>query len=158
MNIASAETLASHIFDCKSWPEEEEDFDEIDAQLIKNTGHLATARFINDIFEQAVITLSGGEKVFAYLPSGSSKRLGDGSVGYVRPLKRRSDAEITDSKLEFVLRSHAFCSLVNIDDYRAVGDKDQIWTMRFLSHGKELSRRLACLLIQSGDEVLLCLK
>jgi hypothetical protein len=90
MSIVSAMALSSHIFDCKSWPEEEEDFDEIDAQLIKNTGHPATARFVNDIFDQAVITLPGGEKVFAYLPAGSSKRLGDGSEAYVRPLKRRS--------------------------------------------------------------------
>jgi uncharacterized protein YozE (UPF0346 family) len=158
MNIATANTLASHVFDCNSWPEEEENFDEIDAQLIENTGHPATARFVNDIFEQALITLPGGEKMFAYLPAGSSKRLGDGSGAYVRPLKRRSDKEITDSKLELVLRSHAYCSLVNTDDYRALGDKDQIWTMRFSGHGKELSRRLASLLIQSGDEVLLCLK
>ncbi|KAF8936020.1 hypothetical protein BGZ47_009704 [Haplosporangium gracile] len=158
MNIASAKTLSSHILDCKSWPEEEEDFDELDAQLIKNTGHPATTRFVNDIFDQAVITLPGGEKVFAYLPAGSSKQLGDGSEAYVRPLKRRSDKDITDSKLELVLRSHAYCSLVNIDDYRALGDKDQIWTMRFWGHGKELSRSLASLLIQSGDEVLLCLK
>jgi hypothetical protein len=158
MYIASAKTLSSHIFDCKSWPEEEEDFGELDAQLIKNTGHPATARFVNDIFDQAVITLPGGEKMFAYLPAGSSKRLGDGSEAYVRPLKRRSDKEITDSKLELVLRSHAYCSLVNIDEYRALGDKDKIWTMRFSGHGKELSRSLASLLIQSGDEVLLCLK
>ncbi len=87
---------------------------------------MATARFIIDIFEQALITLSGGAKVFAYLPSGSSKRLGEGSVGYVRPLKRRPVTEITDSKLELAFRLHAFCSLVNIDDYRAVGDKVQI--------------------------------
>ncbi|KAF9127086.1 hypothetical protein BGX30_014953, partial [Mortierella sp. GBA39] len=158
IHMASAKTLSSHILDCKSWPEEEEDFDELDAQLIKNTGHPATARFVNDIFDQAVITLPGGEKVFAYLPAGSSKRLGDGSEAYVRPLKRRSEKDITDSKLELVLRSHAYCSLVDIEDYRALGDKDQIWTKRFSGHGKELSRSLASLLIQSGDEVLLCLK
>lgn len=158
VNIASAKTLQSHIFKCPSWPEEEENFNEIDAQLIENTGHPATARLVNDIFEQAEITLPGGEKMFAYLPAGSSKRLNGGSGAYVRPLKRRSHREITDSKLEVVLRSHAYCSLVNIDDYRALGDEDQIWTMQFSAHGKELSRRLASLLIQSGDEVLLCLK
>lgn len=147
-----------HVLDCKSWPEEEEDFSELDAQLITKTGHPATARFVNDLFEQAEITLLGGEKLYAFLPIGSSKRMGDGMGAYIRPMKRRSDRVIVDSKLELALRSHAYCSLVDIRNYKALGDKDPICTLRFSDHSKQLARSLSSLLIQSGDEVLLCLK
>ncbi|KAF8925784.1 hypothetical protein BGZ47_003071, partial [Haplosporangium gracile] len=158
VEIASAKVLSSHVIVCKSWPVEEDDFDKIDVQLIKDTGHPATARFVVDIFEQAEITLPGGEKVYAHLPLGSSKRMGDGMEAYIRPLKRRSDKVITDSKLELALRSHAYCSLVDIENYRSLGDNDPICTVRFSDQGKALSRSLANLLIQSGDEILLCLK
>ncbi|KAG0253162.1 hypothetical protein BGZ95_006397, partial [Linnemannia exigua] len=119
---------------CKSWPEEDEDFAELDAQLITKTGHPATARFVNDLFEQAEVTLPGGEKVYAFLPVGSSKRLGDGTEAYIRPMKRRSDKVVVDSNLELALRSHAYCSLVDIKNYKALGVKDPICTLRFSDH------------------------
>ncbi|KAG0273371.1 hypothetical protein BGZ96_004877, partial [Linnemannia gamsii] len=158
VKIETDKDLQRHILDCKSWPEEEEDFDELDAQLITKTGHPATARFVSDLFEHAEVTLPGGEKVYAFLPVGSSKRLGDGTEAYVRPMKRRSATVIVDSNLELALRSHACCSLVDIKDYNALGVKDSICTLRFLNHSKYLARSLSSLLIQSGDEVLLCLK
>lgn len=158
VKIETNKALQLHILDCKSWPEEEEDFGELDAQLITKTGHPATARFVNELFEQAEVTLPGGEKVYAFLPVGSSKRLGDGTEAYIRPMKRRSDKVIVDSNLELALRSHAYCSLVDVKNYKALGVKDPICTLRFSDHSKHLARSLSSLLIQSGDEVLLCLK
>ncbi|KAG9069589.1 hypothetical protein KI688_010493 [Linnemannia hyalina] len=158
VKIETAKALQLHILDCKSWPEEDDDFSELDAQLIAKTGHPATARFVNDLFEQAEVTLPRGEKVYAYLPVGSSKRLGDGTEAYIRPMKRRSDRVIVDSKLELSLRSHAYCSLVDIGNYKALGVKDPICTLRFSDHSKQLARNVSSPLIQSGDDVLLCLK
>ncbi|KAF9578175.1 hypothetical protein BGW38_006170 [Lunasporangiospora selenospora] len=73
-------------------------------------------------------------------------------------MKRRSDKVVVDSKLELALRSHAYCSLVDISNYKNLGDEDPICTLRFSEHSKHLARSLSGLLIQSGDEVLLCLK
>jgi hypothetical protein len=113
---------------------------------------------VNDLFEPAEVTLPGGGKVYAYLTFGTSKRLGEGTEAYIRPMKRRSDRVIVDSKLELALRSHAYCSLVEIENYKALEVKDPICTLRFSDHSKHLARSLSSLLIQSGDEVLLCLK
>lgn len=120
VEIKAAKDLKSHlsVSVCKSWPQAEDDFTELDAELITKTGHPAPTPFLNDLFEQAEVTLPGGEKVYAYLPIGSSKRLGDGKEAYVRPMKRRSDRVIVDSSLELALRSHAYCSLVDIKDYK----------------------------------------
>ncbi|CAO3568920.1 unnamed protein product [Mortierella alpina] len=116
--IETLKALHLHLKDCMSWPEVEEDFTELDAQRITKTGHPATARFVNDLFEQAEVTLPGGGKVYAYLPVGSSKRLGEGTEAYAHPMKRRSAKVIVDSKLELALRSHAYCSLVDIENYK----------------------------------------
>ncbi|KAF9176642.1 hypothetical protein BGZ51_009871, partial [Haplosporangium sp. Z 767] len=39
VEIVSAKALSSHASNCKSWPVKEEDFDKIDAQLIKEGSH-----------------------------------------------------------------------------------------------------------------------
>ncbi|KAF9368781.1 hypothetical protein CPB97_004254, partial [Podila verticillata] len=70
----------------------------------------------------------------------------------------RLDDEIEDTDLKLALRSHTYCSLVDVEKYRALEDDDPICTMWFSEHSKQLARTLARLLIQSGDEVLLCLK
>ncbi|KAG0331685.1 hypothetical protein BG004_001543 [Podila humilis] len=143
---------------CKSWPLEEDNFEEIDAKLIEHTGNPATARFVNDIFERVEVTLTGGDKMYGYFQLDNCKRLGEGATAYLRPMKRRSTEVITDSKLQLALKSHTYGSLVNPENYRALRDNDPLCTVRFSDKGKALARSMARLLIQSGNEILLCLK
>ncbi|KAF9203057.1 hypothetical protein BGZ59_001836 [Podila verticillata] len=162
LTIADAEALSSHIWQCVFWPEDlksqQEGLREFEAQLIENIKHMATARYAQDLFEPVELRLEGGDKVFGLLLTGGVKRLGDGAMAYVRPLKHRLDDEIEDTELKLALRSHTYCSLVDVEKYRALEDDDPICTMPFSEHSKQLARNLARLLIQSGDEVLLCLK
>ncbi|KAF9090664.1 hypothetical protein BGX27_002201 [Mortierella sp. AM989] len=160
--IADVDALSSHTWQCVFWPEDvksqQEGLREFEAQLIENTRHMATARYAQDLFEPVELRLEGGDKVFGMLLTGGAKRLGDGAMAHVRPLKNRLDDEIEDVELRLALRSRAYCSLVDVEKYRALEDDDPIFTMRFSEHSKQLARKLVKLLIQSGDEVLLCLK
>ncbi|KAG0342374.1 hypothetical protein BG005_002735 [Podila minutissima] len=119
---------------------------------------MATARYAQDLFEPAELTLEGGDKMYGLLLTGGARHLGDGAIAFVRPLKHRLDNEIEDVDLKLALRSHSYCSLVDVEKYRPLEDGDPICTMRFSEQGKQLARQLAGLVIQSGDEVLLCLK
>ncbi|KAK5797117.1 hypothetical protein F5H01DRAFT_359200 [Linnemannia elongata] len=120
---------------------------------------MATAHFSKDIFEAVELRLSGGDKMFGFVLPGGSERLGQGSEAFVRPLKRRRDDEkIVDEDLKLMLKTHAFCSLVDVDTYSLLEDGDPLCCMPFLTHGKELARRLVGILIQSGVDILLCLK
>ncbi|KAG0007422.1 hypothetical protein BGZ81_004922, partial [Podila clonocystis] len=115
LTIADAEALSSHTWQCDFWPEDiksqQEGLREFEAQLIENTRHMATARYAQDLFEPVELRLEGGDKVFGLLLTGGAKRLGDGAMAYVRPLKHRLDHEIEDIELKLALRSHTYCSL-----------------------------------------------
>ncbi|KAF9317774.1 hypothetical protein BG006_003299 [Podila minutissima] len=160
--IEDTAALSSHAWKCVFWPEDpkcqQESLHEFQARLLENTKHMATARYAQDLFEPAELTLEGGDKMYGLLLTGCAKHLGDGAIAFVRPLKHRLDDEIEDVDLKLALRSHSYCSLVDVEKYRPLEDGDPICTMRFLGQGKQLARQLAGLVIQSGDEVLLCLK
>ncbi|KAF9280624.1 hypothetical protein BGZ88_012087 [Linnemannia elongata] len=161
--IKEARDLAIHCLKCIKWPvdfaKQQADLQEFDAELLKSTRHMATAHFSKDIFEAVELRLSGGDKMFGFVLPGGSERLGQGSEAFVRPLKRRRDDEkIVGEDLKLMLKTHAFCSLVDVDKYSLLEDGDPLCCMPFLTHGKELARRLVGILIQSGVDILLCLK
>ncbi|KAF9924385.1 hypothetical protein BGZ67_009325 [Mortierella alpina] len=129
--LLNPEALSNHSLKCHLWPEDVKSQEE---------------------------GLEGGEKMFGLLLAGGAKRLGDGSVAYVRPLKHRLDDEIEDLELKIALKAHAFSLLVDVENYEPLGEDDPLCFMPFSEHNKLLSRKLVGLLIQSGDAVLLCLK
>ncbi|KAK3845034.1 MAG: hypothetical protein J3R72DRAFT_488009 [Linnemannia gamsii] len=98
---------------------------------------MAIARFTKDLLEEAEIKLAGGGRMFEF---------------------RRRDEEVVNEDQKLVQKTHAFCSLVDVEKYRLLEDDDPLCCMPFSTHGRELARRLAGLLIQSGASVLLCLK
>ncbi|KAF9923838.1 hypothetical protein BGZ67_009626 [Mortierella alpina] len=119
---------------------------------------MAAAPFAKDLFEPVELRLEGGEKMYGLLLAGGAKKLGDGSVAYVRPLKHRMDDEVEDLELKLALKAHAFSLLVDVENYEPLEEDDPLCCMPFSEHNKLLARKLVGLLIQSGDAVLLCLK
>ncbi|KAF9280351.1 hypothetical protein BGZ68_007294 [Mortierella alpina] len=119
---------------------------------------MAAARFAKDLFEPVELRLEGGEKMYGLLLAGGAKRLVDGSVAYVRPLKHRIDDEIEDLELKLALKAHAFSLLVDVENYEALEEGNPLCCMPFLEHNKLLAWKMVGLLIQCGDAVLLCVK
>ncbi|KAG9323440.1 hypothetical protein KVV02_008840 [Mortierella alpina] len=119
--LLNHEALSNHSFKCHLWLEDvksqQEGLREFDAQLLENTKHIAVARFSKDLFEPVELRLEGGEKMFGLLLVGGAKRLGDGSIAYVRPLRHRMDDEIDDLELKLALKAHAFSQLVDVKNY-----------------------------------------
>ncbi|KAF9928364.1 hypothetical protein FBU30_002402 [Linnemannia zychae] len=162
VEIGDITDLSAHCRKCLKWQEDivsqQGDLDEFDSQLVRNTRHVATARLIKDLFDEVEIRLPGGDKMVAYVLPGGGERLGRGQEVFARSLKRRRDEEIVDKDLRVVLMTHAFCSLVEVEKYQLLKDDDPLNYMPFNIHGKEIARRLSGMLIQSGADVLLCLK
>ncbi|KAF9080280.1 hypothetical protein BGX27_005548, partial [Mortierella sp. AM989] len=158
---AAVGEICKHSRTCKTWEQDSsgdnQTLVEFEKELIHVVKHAAAARCSQEMFEAAELRLEDGSKAFALLLTSGSKRLQSGSMAYVRSLKRQRPSEINDIELEVALNAHHYGSLVNTEDYEAADD-DPLWHMPFRSNGATLSRRLAGLIIQSGNAVLFAIK
>ncbi|KAF9303310.1 hypothetical protein BGZ74_003999 [Mortierella antarctica] len=76
----------------------------------------------------------------------------------VSPLKRRLEETITDGDLKLALKTHKYGLLVNVEDYELLEDDDPFCYMPFSGRSELVARKLEGCLIQSGTDIILCLK
>jgi len=81
-----------------------------------------------------------------------------GTAALVNPLKRRTEEEICDEDLSLCLRPHKFGQMVAVEDYEPLLDDDAFTYMPFRDQSETIARKLQGCIIQSGNDVLLCLK
>ncbi|KAG0247484.1 hypothetical protein BG011_001396 [Mortierella polycephala] len=156
---------ASHSYHCGSWPtaidtkQYQEDWVSFEGDLLANTKHHASADLVKKMFVPVSIKLVGGQKTFGFvLETGAHLLQETGSVALVTPLIRQSEMTIEDVDLKVALSPHKYGKLVRIEDYNLAADDDDFWHLPFKGTSGLISRQLQSCLIQSGNDVTLCLK
>ncbi|KAF9971521.1 hypothetical protein BGZ73_005527 [Actinomortierella ambigua] len=128
---------------------------QFDEELARVVGNMTGVQYLKALLEPVEIRYKNGEKSFGLRFPGVGKRVQDGSMTFVRPVKRCKSPTIVDTELETALKRHSYGNLVCIDDYRPLGNDDEIWHMSYAGNEELLATSLEGLLLQSGDMVLL---
>ncbi|KAG0276986.1 hypothetical protein BGZ95_006723 [Linnemannia exigua] len=128
---------------------------EFDEELVCVVGNMTGVQYLKALLEPIELRYKNGEKSFGLRFPGVTKRVQDGSMTFVRPIKRRKSPAIVDIALETALKRHSYGGLICIDDYRLSENSDELWHMGFAGNGEFLATSLEGLLLQSGDMVLL---
>ncbi|KAF9323620.1 hypothetical protein BG006_001285 [Podila minutissima] len=126
--------------------------------MTMNTRHLASDQFAKDMLVPVEMTIVGGESLFGFVFATRANLLGEGRVALVSPFKRRLEETITDEDLKLALKTHKYGLLVNVEDYELLEDDDPFCYMPFSGRSELVARKLGGCLIQSGTDVILCLK
>ncbi|KAG0226341.1 hypothetical protein BGW42_003748 [Actinomortierella wolfii] len=162
VNIASIAELASHSYLCHNWPvvriQQEERKKKLRMELLNFTKHRTTADFVMQMFKPVAVTFSGGSELFGFIMDRQGVLKDDGKVGLVSALECTKVEDVDEVELAFALKPFKLGKLVNVEEYELAGDNDGIWYLPFSKHSGYLSRKLQSCLIQSGHDVLLCLK
>ncbi|KAG0022430.1 hypothetical protein BGZ80_000269 [Entomortierella chlamydospora] len=150
--------LSVHSESCEVWEQDTDDDVDImrgfDEELVCVIGNMTGVQYMKTLFEPVELRYKNGEKSFGLRFPGVNKRVQDGSMTFVRPIKRRNSPAIVDIALETALKRHSYGGLVCSDDYRLSENGDEMWHMGFAGNGEFLATSLEGLLLQSGDMVL----
>ncbi|KAK3839984.1 MAG: hypothetical protein J3R72DRAFT_447120 [Linnemannia gamsii] len=160
--LADVQALADHCHHCEAWPlavvRKEDDMRKFDQELVKNTMHFASAQYAKDMFVAVDMKTAGGDTMFGFVLTSSAHLLGEGKVAFVSPLKHRLEETLEDKDLQLALKPHKYGLLVNVKDYELLEDNDPFCCMPFSGHSELITRKLQGCLIQSGYDVIMCLK
>jgi len=111
------------------------------------------------MFVPVVMKLTGGERLFGFVLVTRAHLLAEeGKVALVSPLKYRLEETLEDTDLTLALKPHKYGRLAKVNEYELVEDGDDFWCMPFSGSSEVVARKLQSCLIQSGDDVILCLK
>ncbi|KAG0330640.1 hypothetical protein BG000_011616 [Podila horticola] len=128
-------------------------------ELVENTKHFASAELVKKMFVPTVMRLAGGERLFGFVLVTRAHLLGEeGKVALVSPLKYRLEETLEDTDLTVALKPHKYGRLAKVNEYELVEDGDDFWCMPFSGGSELVARKLQSCLIQSGPDVILCLK
>ncbi|KAG0344046.1 hypothetical protein BG005_002078, partial [Podila minutissima] len=155
--------LSDHSYRCVSWPvvvaSQEDDWLSFEMELVENTKHFASAELVKKMFVPTMMKLAGGERLFGFVLVTRAHLLGEeGKVALVSPLKYRLEETLEDTHLALALKPHKYGRLVKVNEYELVEDGDDFWCMPFSGGSELVARKLQSCLIQSGPDVILCLK
>ncbi|KAG0274632.1 hypothetical protein BGZ95_009592 [Linnemannia exigua] len=153
-NVFATE-LASSKLDTSSY---ESVLDEFDKELNRVIRYPAAARYMEQMFEKAELSLQNGERQFAFIISRGTERLMSGAKAHVYITKRRAPEVIEDTKSNVAIGSHAYGPMVCLEDYKLHDNNDPFWRPPFPNNGELLTTILEGKLIQSGDDILLVYK
>ncbi|KAF9540168.1 hypothetical protein EC957_004607 [Mortierella hygrophila] len=120
--------------------------------------HFASAQYAKDMFVAVDMKTMGGDTLFGFVLPSSAHLLGEGKVAFVSPLKHRLEETPEDKDLQLALKPHKYGLLVNVEDYELLEDDDPFCYMPFKGHSELITRKLQGCLIQSGYDVVMCLK
>ncbi|KAF9583024.1 hypothetical protein BGW38_010399 [Lunasporangiospora selenospora] len=134
-------------------------FDALREQLITTTGNINTADFLLKLTEPITINLKDGSTENVLALPGGARRLMQNTPVSVQQVKRKNPKGngILDSELRPALAAHAFGGLVS-DESDYIPLNEDLCHRSFRKDGKDIAKRLAGALIQSGSAVLLALK
>ncbi|KAG0316372.1 hypothetical protein BG000_004880, partial [Podila horticola] len=155
--------LADHSYHCGSWPvvvtSQEDDWLSFEMELVENTKHAASAELVKRMFVPTVMKLAGGERLFGFVLATHAHLLAEeGKVVLVSPLKYRLEKTSEDTGLTLALKPHRYGQLAKVNEYELLEDGNEFWCMPFSGGSELVARKLQSCLIQSGPDVILCLK
>ncbi|KAF9578133.1 hypothetical protein BGW38_006226 [Lunasporangiospora selenospora] len=161
-NIIDIKTWSKHSYTCKSWPEVPKtdiiDWTSFDDGLLDCTKHSPSAEFIKKMLVPTSIKLPGRIQTFGFIFESGVKHLQEShGLALIEPLVKQSDS-ITDDDLKIALSYHKYGNLIKDVDYMLADDTDDFWHLPFKGQSEYISRRLQSCIIQSGKDIILCLK
>ncbi|KAF9581584.1 hypothetical protein BGW38_001348 [Lunasporangiospora selenospora] len=158
-----ANQLGSHAYRCTCWPVKslasQSDWELVDMKLLRTTRHPETADFIKKLFGHAIVKLPDGTRVNTFLSKADQSLLDDeGMTVQISPLFSRTEPKVDDLELIVALESCRYRRLTKKSDYELIEEDDAFWYTPFTNNSDKVARRLQSCLIQSADNVILCLK
>ncbi|KAF9998305.1 hypothetical protein BGZ79_008018, partial [Entomortierella chlamydospora] len=92
--------LSVHSESCEVWEQDTDDDVDImrgfDEELVCVIGNMTGVQYMKTLFEPVELRYKNGEKSFGLRFPGVNKRVQDGSMTFVRPIKRRNSPAIVD--------------------------------------------------------------